>query len=317
MSPRLMSVVTAWIALGCGSSAPQPAHHVCYDLSDGTRAPLTAPTQVFGAGLTYAEHLQETGQRPDSSGFPPIFTKGYSPTQTSVAVPSPSTHATWLDRQEPGLSKAVADHGLTLQPLVDYEVELGMVLLEEIQEGEPPVLGFFVANDLSERALAVLGEGQADRMGYWGMSKSGPGFLPVGTEIWRPNVPVQNGLPCVMLKTTVDGEVRQEQSTRDLVYTTSTLVDAAEATAGEPLSVGTWILTGTPSGVALATPAWKLMAANLIGLDRFQRLGAVLDSADRFLQPGNEVSVSAEGLGEATITIIAAPQAIESTSGGR
>ncbi|MEM6928810.1 MAG: fumarylacetoacetate hydrolase family protein, partial [Myxococcota bacterium] len=277
MSPRLMALILA----GCGGAAPEPADHVCLDLEAGSFEPLAPPTQVFGLGLTYADHLRETGQ--SATERPPVFAKTWSPTTATVSIPSPEAQVAALEATEPGLSAAVVDHELELVALVDYEAELGVVLLADYSPGDVPELGFFVVNDLSERAHAVLGEGQEGRYAYWGDSKSHPGFLPTSRHFWRPATPAAEAIPCVTLQTLVNGEVRQMQSTADLVYPMSTLLDAVVAETGAPLETGAWVLTGTPSGVALATPAWKVALADLVGMDRFARLGVVLGRADDFL----------------------------------
>lgn len=287
--------------VACGGSTPAPADHVCLDLDAGTVHALAPPVGVVGVGLSYAEHLKETGQ--STEGGPPLFDKAYSPTTEVVHIPDPVEHAAALDRTEDGLASAVVEAGLELRPLVDYEVELGLVLLSDYTPGTVADLGYFVANDLSERAHAILGEGQERRYAYWGDSKGHPGFLPTTPSVWRPRRPVADGIPCVTLQTTVNGEVVQSQSTRDLVYTTSQLLDSAAARAGGALPAGTWLLTGTPAGVALATPAWKISLANLVGLDRFQRLGIVLGRAEAFLAPGDRVEVSGEGLGSVAVTL--------------
>ena len=76
MPYRLTGLLLAALLSACASEAPvAPASHVCLDLAEGSFEPLAAPTRVFGAGLTYAGHLRETGQtRMDA---PPIFDKRY------------------------------------------------------------------------------------------------------------------------------------------------------------------------------------------------------------------------------------------------
>lgn len=313
MSHRLKAALLVLVLSVCvvggghaawSGDAPEPAAHACLDLSEGSFAPLATPTRVLGAGLTYAGHLRETGQTRQPGGAPPIFDKAFTANTPTVAPPSAEAHQRALEAMEPGLGQAVAERDITLAPLLDYEVELGVALLEDEVPGEPPALGFFVANDLSERALAILGEGRGNRYAYWGASKSFEGFLPTSAQMWRPHEPVRDGLPCVRLTTRVNGAVRQNQVTSNMVYTLTELLDAARAHTGAPLRAGTWILTGTPSGVALAAPAWKVKLANLVGLDRFTRLSVVNASPERFLQVGDEVAVEAEGLGVATVTLV-------------
>ncbi|MEO0599885.1 MAG: fumarylacetoacetate hydrolase family protein [Myxococcota bacterium] len=298
MSPRLIAAIAL---VGCGSSAPEPAGHVCLDLEAGTFEPLSPPTRAFGLGLTYADHLRETGQ--SATERPPVFAKAWSPTTATVSIPSAEAQVAALEGTEPGLSAAVVNQDLDLVSLVDYEAELGVVLLADYRPGDVPELGYFVANDLSERAHAVLGEGQEGRYAYWGDSKGHPGFLPTTSQFWRPDAPAADGIPCVTLETRVNGEVRQSQSTADLVYPMSALLDAVVAETGAPLEAGSWVLTGTPSGVALATPAWKVALADLVGMDRFARLGVVLGRADDFLAAGDVVEVSATPLGSVSVTM--------------
>jgi 2-keto-4-pentenoate hydratase/2-oxohepta-3-ene-1,7-dioic acid hydratase in catechol pathway len=62
-----------------------------------------------------------------------------------------------------------------------------------------------------------------------------------------------------------------------------------------PLSKGDMILTGTSGGVKFNVPRWKARLANLVRLDRFQKLAVSQkkNSAEKFLNVGNEVRLSA------------------------
>jgi len=73
------------------------------------------------------------------------------------------------------------------------------------------------------------------------------------------------------VRTVVDGEVRQEDGTANMIFDVPTLL--ADISQGVTLEPGDIIATGTPSGVA-----W--------GMDE-----------PRFLQPGSVVSVEIEGIG--------------------
>ena len=70
-----------------------------------------------------------------------------------------------------------------------------------------------MANDLSARSIAILGEDQKNRYEYWGASKSYPGFTPISDHIWGPNNHLPDAIPCVTLQTLVDGELRQNENT--------------------------------------------------------------------------------------------------------
>ena len=298
---RLLSLAPCLTLAGCTTSSAVPATHTCLDLDRGAMRPLGTPADVYGVGLAYAGHLQETSQNP--SPEPLVFRNAWTPPTPEVTVPSTEALIARMDDMEPGLSAALLEQEVAITPLVDWEVELGVVVLETPVPGEPPKLGFFTANDLSERSLAVLGDGP-DRLRYWGASKSHPGFLPTSTEMWVPDMPVENGIPCVSLKTWVNGDLRQSGTTSDLVYTTREILDAATEQRGAPLEPGTWILTGTPAGVALSTPAWKVTLADLAGLDRFSRLGAV-QRGGGFLEAGDVVEVAVGDLGRVRSVLVA------------
>jgi 2-keto-4-pentenoate hydratase/2-oxohepta-3-ene-1,7-dioic acid hydratase in catechol pathway len=295
---------------------PVPADFHCYDLGQGAYVPLDDPGKAFGVGLSYAGHIHETASSFDPTGAPPVFEKSPSALARSgakVPLPSPEALTEAADSIEPGIAETLRSDFPELSPLLDYEVEMGFVLLEDIDPsqldhpGFTPRLGFFIANDLSARSIGILGEGRPNRYAYWGLSKSFPGFMPVGDEAWVPAKPVPNGIPCVEIESLVNGEARQHQSTSDLIYTPVEMlrfVDAAFPNAS--LSKGTIVLSGTPGGVAMSTPRWLVRLSNLIGLSRFRKLSAKLGGdTSRFLDVGDEIVVRGPGLGRVVVTISA------------
>jgi 2-keto-4-pentenoate hydratase/2-oxohepta-3-ene-1,7-dioic acid hydratase in catechol pathway len=212
---------------------------------------------------------------------------------------------------EPGLGKVLREEHGDLSALLDYEVEMGFVLLEDVdrssleETGFAPELGFFVGNDVSARALAILGEGQPNRMDFWGASKSFAGFMPVADHAWVPSKAEPNGIPCVVIETSVNDQLRQSQSTANLIYTPLQMLRFIHAKYPDTaLQRGTIVLTGTPGGVAMKTPRWLARFSNLVALSRFKKLAAKLGGdTSRFLKPGDHVVVRGEGLGEVSIAI--------------
>ena len=294
---------------------PSPATFDCLDIANGTHVPFeVAPTSIYGVGLAYAGHINETASDFTPGAAPPIFRKdprALSKDGDYVALPSSEAIFAAADSLEPGLgTKLQSDHP-SLPPLLDYETELAFVLLEDVtpealgRDEFTPKLGFLIANDLSARSLAVLGEGQPNRYDYWGASKSFPGFLPIASKMWVPSEHKQRGLPCVTIETSVNGELRQQQNTSDLIYTPVEMLRFIHAKyPNQPLRRGDMVLTGTPAGVAMATPRWLVRLANLVGMDRFKKLDATLGKdQSRFLKAGDEVLVRGEGLGHVTVTI--------------
>lgn len=207
---------------------PKPAEFECYDLGQGACVPLEVPPHAFGIGLSYAGHIQETASDFDPDVSLPVFVKQPSATTRDAArvhLPTTDELIQTVDAFEPGVGERLRADFPNIEPLLDYEVEMGVVLLEDIDPSSlhdpsfAPRLGFFIANDLSARSIAILGEGQADRYGYWGVSKSFPGFMPIADRAWVPAEAKPDGIPCIDIATTVNGEVRQQQSTANLIYT--------------------------------------------------------------------------------------------------
>ena len=293
---------------------PKPARFQCYDITEGSYVPLDPPPQAFGIGLSYAAHIEETASTFDPNATPPIFRKrpgALVRTGAEVVMPGTNELVAAAESLEPGLGKVLREERGELSALLDYEVELGFVLLDDVEPpsldevGFAPRLGFFIGNDVSARTLAIVGEGQPNRLDFWGVSKSFPGFMPVADRAWVPNEAKANGIPCVVIETTVNDEVRQKQSTANLIYTPVQMLRFIHDKYPDArLEKGTLVFTGTPGGVALRTPRWLARLSGLLGLSRFRKLAAKLDGdTTRFLSPGDRVVVRGEGLGEVSIVI--------------
>lgn len=293
-----------------------PAQFDCLDLSKGEFKDFdTIPNYIFGVGLAYAGHINETASDFDPGGDPPIFLKSISSityNDSDVIIPDHESLSQAIDQLEPGLKSKLDKEHKPLPALLDYEVEMGFVLLEDISDhqlsqlGFAPRLGYFMSNDLSARSLAILGEGQSNRYDYWGVSKSFAGFTPVTQQVWVPNQYATNSIPCINISTEVNGELRQNQATSDLIYTPVFMLQAIKRKYPKvELKKGDWVLTGTPGGVAMSAPRWLVRLAGMIGMDRFDKLGHSTGPEDqaKFLKGGDLVTVKGEGLGEVSIKI--------------
>ena len=293
---------------------PTPADFDCYDLGQGAYVPLDVPVQAFGVGLSYAGHIEETASDFDPAGAPPVFEKRPSATvrtDANVHLPSAAELIAAADAIEPGLGASLRSDFADLSPLLDYEVEMGFVLLEDIDPSQlddptfAPRLGYFIANDLSARSIAILGEGRPNRFEYWGISKSFAGFMPVADRAWVPEAASPSGIPCVEIETLVNGELRQRQSTSNMIYTPVDMLRYIHAAYPDtPLVSRTVVLTGTPGGVAMQTPRWLVRLGDLLRMSRFKKLSAKLGGdRSRFLGIGDTVTVRGQGLGEVSVTI--------------
>ena len=202
-----------------------------------------------------------------------------------------------------GLSGALAE----IPPLLDYEVEIGIAVLEDFPVAKledasfAPRLGFFVANDVTARILLGMAPSFADTVGYLAEGKSLVGFLPVGETMWVPDQPDRPGWPCVDLVTVVNGVERQRAPSTDIILAPPGILQAVAAGLGvAEFRKGDWIITGTPPGVALQTPGWMQRAMKVFDPPATIKVGALAGRAEEggFLVPGDEVVVSAGYLGE-------------------
>ncbi|HEX5745319.1 MAG TPA: fumarylacetoacetate hydrolase family protein [Archangium sp.] len=283
------------------------------DRTPGRTQPLVlSPKRVHALGLTYAAHINETGS---DAGGPAVFAKdAASLLGQGDAVTSPSRDAMLaaVAKLDAALSSRVASRFPELPPLLDYEVELGLVLLEDVRadalerpDFAPPV-GYFLANDVTARTVQVLGEGRPDRMAFWGAAKSFPGFLVPGPVLWVPDAPRADVCLDVTLTLTVNGEVRQRGRTMELIASPRELLRlAARAVPSGLLEKGDAVLTGTPSGVAFTVPAWKRKLAALLP-GSTTRLSAALRthaSNPRILKAGDVVEMDGGVLGRRRITL--------------
>ena len=164
-----------------------------------------------------------------------------------------------------------AHRDLTAQ--LDYENELAVVLgrdADHVPEEEvyDYIFGYTVLNDVSAREVQT-------RHKQWHFGKSLEGFCPMGpclvTADELPWPPAQR------IWTTLNGKLMQDSRTDCLIHSIAEIVSVLSQ--GMVLRAGTIIATGTPRGV-------------LMGVE-----GA------SFLQPGDEVVCSIEGVGALRNTV--------------
>jgi 2-keto-4-pentenoate hydratase/2-oxohepta-3-ene-1,7-dioic acid hydratase in catechol pathway len=187
-------------------------------------APLARPGAVVGIGLNYAGHAAESGAAVPE--VPVVFLK-----------PSNTVAGPFDDAPIPPLSRKY-----------DWEVELAVVIgrrasyLASTDEAAECVAGYVLANDLSEREYQLPGAA-----GQWVKGKSLPGSTPLGPWFVPADALDASAL---RLQTWVNGEVRQDSSTADLIFDVPAVVH--HLSQFMVLEAGDVILTGTPEGVALS-----------------------------------------------------------------
>jgi acylpyruvate hydrolase len=213
-----------------------PADGDRHPLDDVTLlAPVPRPRAIFGIGLNYAEHARETGKEPPEA--PIVFMK----LPTSSAPPSGPVRCPAVVRR------------------LDYEVELAVVI-----GAAGAIAGYAVADDVSARDLQR-------REPQWTRAKGADTFCPWGP--WITTADAVGDPEDLRLTCHVNGELRQDSRTSDLIFGPQALVDfIAEAITLEP---GDLILTGTPSGVGVAMDPPRFLARGDVVRCEVEGLGAI------------------------------------------
>jgi 2,4-diketo-3-deoxy-L-fuconate hydrolase len=195
-------------------------------------SPITRNQQFVCQGANYRQHMIESGMNPDIKKYNMIFTK--SP---ACIVPADS---------EVVRPKQVQ--------FLDYEIELGLVLGRGIetcqtitdQNLHEYVAGLVIVNDYSARDI------QIPQMQFY-KGKSFRTFGPVGPYLCLLEPADMPLLRALQLKLTVNGEVRQNDNTRNLVYGPAETL--TELSGVHDLHAGDLLATGTPAGCALSVPS--------------------------------------------------------------
>jgi 2-keto-4-pentenoate hydratase/2-oxohepta-3-ene-1,7-dioic acid hydratase in catechol pathway len=146
---------------------------------------------------------------------------------------------------------------------IDGEVELGVVIGKRgktipVERAMEHVAGFMICNDLTVRNFRVQGELPVPGPDWLG-SKCWDNFAPIGPYL----VPRQFVPDCRDLRLTlkVNGEVRQDGNTRDMIHSPETQV--AFMSNQMTLEPGDVISTGTPNGIGIYTGVF-IKAGDLI-----------------------------------------------------
>ncbi len=214
---------------------------------------MARPPKFLAIGLNYADHIAESGL--DRPAFPTFFNKQ----STCVVGPNDPVHV-------PRVSA-----------LVDYEVELGIVIGRRCRHvpaarAVEVVAGFIVVNDVTVRDWQF-------KAPTWTLGKSFDTHGPIGPWIVTPD---EVGDPHdLRLRTLVNDRVLQDASTKEMVFDCWQQIETLSTAF--TLEPGDVIATGTPAG---------------IGASRTPPV---------FLRPGDVVTVEVERIGVLTNPVIAEP----------
>jgi 2-keto-4-pentenoate hydratase/2-oxohepta-3-ene-1,7-dioic acid hydratase in catechol pathway len=212
-----------------------------YPLVDVRLLAPVLPSKVVAIGKNYADHVREMGG--EAPPEPVIFLK------PSTAVVGPRDSIVYPAE---------------LSERVDFEGELAVVIGRLCRQVPPErvpdvIFGYTCANDVTARDLQA-------RDGQWARAKGFDTFCPLGPWIETDLDPAD-----LELTTLVNGEIRQNARTSQLMHDVTALVSYVSEVM--TLLPGDVLLTGTPAGVGP-------------------------------LKDGDEVSVTIEGIGTLTNGVV-------------
>ncbi len=220
----------AYLRMGRGSASAFSYSFQPIPLGAAHLLSPVAPSKIVCVGRNYRAHVQEMG--------------GEMPTEPLLFFKPPSSLL------RPGGAIVLP----ALSARVDFEGELAVVIgrrvrhLKASDDWRSVVRGFTLANDISARDLQK-------NDGQWTRAKGFDTFCPVGPVVSN-ELDLENG---VTIETRVNGELRQQASTRDLIFSVPELLRFI--TAAFTLEPGDLVLTGTPSGVGPLHPGDRVEVA--------------------------------------------------------
>ncbi len=194
--------------------------------------PIPRPRRnIFCVGKNYHEHAQEFAK------------SGFDSSAASGAIPDAPIVFSKVPECVIGPDEAVV-FDPTVSTAIDYEGELAVII------GKPGrkiskaaamdhVWGYTIVNDVTARDVQ-------GRLKQWLVGKSFDTFCPMGPWVVTAD---EVDLANTTLKTWVNGELRQNANTRDLIFDVPTIIETISA--GVTLRAGDIIATGTPVGVGI------------------------------------------------------------------
>jgi 2-keto-4-pentenoate hydratase/2-oxohepta-3-ene-1,7-dioic acid hydratase in catechol pathway len=212
-------------------------------------APIPLPRRnMFCVGKNYHEHAKEFA----TSGFDSSAAAGIVPQFPIVFSKLPETVI--AHRSPVFIDRAVS-------PAIDYEAELAVIIGKggrgiKAKDALDHVWGYTIVNDVTARDLQ-------GKYSQWLIGKSQDGFCPMGPcAVTRDSLDIGN----TKLKCWVNGELRQNTNTSDLIFDVPTIIETISA--GITLNPGDIIATGTPAGVGIGfKPPKYLMPGDVVRIE--------------------------------------------------
>jgi 2-keto-4-pentenoate hydratase/2-oxohepta-3-ene-1,7-dioic acid hydratase in catechol pathway len=245
---------------------------------DDTLAVIAAGITAIDNPAAHASHtLDEIRLLAPIANPPRIFAIGLNyrdhATESKMALPSAPVVFFKMPTAIIGPGDAIVLPNNSTEP--DYEAELAFVIGKggyriPATAWREHVYGYTIINDVSARDVQRA-------TSQWSLAKSFPTYCPMGPAIVTTDEISDPHQLAISLS--IDGETLQNSNTRELIFKIPELIEYISSIT--PLLPGDIVSTGTPSGVGMGrTP-------------------------QRWLQPGETVTVTIEGLGSLTNPIVA------------
>jgi len=253
----LLDIIRLGDALDLEVVAASPVTDRLEDVTFLAAIPVPA-REIFCVGKNYAEHAHE-------------FSDSGSDSDDPDAIPSVPIIFTKSAQTVIGTGDVIDPHTRITSQL-DYEGEIAVIIGRggvdiSAANAMDHVWGYTIVNDVTAR------DRQKDHK-QWLLGKSLDTHCPMGPWVATAD---EIDITDLHLTCRVNGETRQDASTKDFIFDVPTVIEALSA--GLTLHPGDIIATGTPVGVG-------------IGM-----------KPPRFLVAGDIVEVAADGLGTLTNTI--------------
>jgi 2-keto-4-pentenoate hydratase/2-oxohepta-3-ene-1,7-dioic acid hydratase in catechol pathway len=264
--------------------------------------PVDFGDQHIAVGTNYPEHADDVG-----TTRPFLFPK----------------------RVQPGVSGDPVSAG---SGLLDYEVEIAVVLLEALEKGTSPrFLGLMLANDFTDRETLMHAVDRNDIESGKGFTtgKSFPGYLPVGHLLVIPR-DYRAFARDIELRLFVNDALRQRALGSKMVWDidevlTQTMMRGdlrwehrgrrVALFEGESIPARTLVLTGTPHGTVFSGVPTRVIASGLVrwllgGWDKsppeqvIEAYVAAAREATAYLQPSDDVQIHVQRLGQIRSNVV-------------
>ena len=237
-----------------------------------TLPPIMYPGKILNAAVNFYSHVDESG------------------------TPEERREAARLRREERGVpylflkpsrGAVIGDGSEIVIPYgrnrTDWEVELGTVIgrtakYVSADDAEAHVFGYMVTMDISDRGGRP--PGGASFTSDWFVGKGHDTFAPQGPWI-VPKEFYGNPMEILRQSLSVDGEQMQEATAGDMIHSLWELIEYGSSIM--TLYPGDVVNNGTSGGTGM---------------------GTAVRGAQRFLQPGEEVTATIEGIGTLTLPVI-------------